>query len=412
MPNVLPTPVVIADKMLEFLFEGSGVINDVNRDYESEFAMDANSIGRVVQVKNPPRFTAQDGPGITSIQSTNFGLTGFAIDTWKTIPIELTGMEKTFNNAKEVDLWAEKNIKPLVSPLIAAIETAIFGLYAKAPGWVGTAGTGVTTVDPIAAAMEKLNFHETPQDERVCYLNPTAARKFIAGTTTVLNPQTAQGTQYQSGQVMGRVSGFDIKECNKIASHSVGTMAGSPITNGAYQVGSSIAIDGFTSGKGLKKGDVVTFDTVYACNPVTKKSTGALRQFVVTADVTAAATSLTMSVSPAVIPSGAFQNICASDSSALAGIPDGKAMTVVTGTASTAYAQNLAWWKKAIGLVTVPIAPLEGAVKSVTRTYDGISLTFTTGADVMNYKTIKRVDMAFGVDIFNAYLDQVVRITG
>ena len=426
MPNILPTPVIIADKMLEFLFETSGVINDVNRDYESEFAMDANSIGRVVQVKNPPRYTAQDGPVISSIQPTNFGLSPFAIDQWKTVPIELTGLERTFNNSKELDQWAEKNIKPLVSPLVAAIESAIFGLYYKVPNWVGTAGTGPTSNDPIGSANEKLSFMETPQDNRVCYLNPTGVRKFIAGTVTfnnstgAINPRDALGTQFTSGRVMPSVAGFEMRESNKVANHTVGSFTSTGanvLANGVYQTGSSIAVDAFTTGKTLKKGDIITFGVlgtstaVMAVNPVTKKSTGQLRQFVVTEDVLAAGNAATIKISPAVIPNGAFQNITGATAD-LTGIPDNAEVSLITGTVSTTYAQHMAWWRKAIGLVTVPIAPLEGAVKSVTRTYDGISLTFTEGADVMNFKTIKRVDLAFGVDIFPAYMDQIVRITG
>jgi hypothetical protein len=209
-----------------------------------------------------------------------------------------------------------------------------------------------------------------------------------------------------------------MRECNKVATHTAGSLTGSPLTNagsGNYITGTVVPIDGSTTTNTLKKGDVITFDTVYACNPITKQSTGFLREFVVTADFTASGGAGNVSISPAIIPSGAFQNICAADSTALAGVPDNKAVVTKTqasaGTASVAN-QHMAWWRKAIGLVTVPIAPLDGAVKSVTRTYDGISLTFTSGADIMNFKTIKRVDLAFGVDIFQPYQDQVVRITG
>ena len=411
MPNVLPTPVIIADKMLEYLFETSGILNDVNREYESEFAMSPNSIGRVVQVKNPPRYTAQDGPAINSVQSTNFGLSPFAVDKWKTVPIKLTGLEKTFNNAKELDMWAEKNIKPIVAPLVADIEQNIFALYWKVANHVGTPATGPTTIDPIAQAMEKLNYFETPQDERVCYLNPTGARKFLGGTTVfsnsggAFNPQAELGKMFTSGRILPSVSGFQMATSNKIAVFTEGaTAATTAQANGVDQVGSSIAYD--TQGIALKKGAVVTFAGVYAVNPITKQSTGFLRQFTLTADLTATP----MKISPEVIPSGAFQNITGA-SGAIAGIPDNAVITSMTGSASTAYAQNLAFWKKAIGLVTVPIKPLEGAVKSVTRTYDGVSLTFTTGSDIMNFETIHRVDLAYGVDIFSGYQDQIVRIT-
>jgi len=423
MPNVIPTPVFIADKMLEFLFETTPVIEDCNRDYEADFLMTSDQIGRIVQIKNPPRFTTVDGPVITAIQSSNFGLTPFAIDKWKTIPIELTGMEKTFSNSKDLDMWASKNIKPIVSPFRAAIETAIFELANKVPNLVGTPGTGPTTVDPIAAAQEMMDNYETPS-ERVCYLGTSGVRKFLGGTTLAssgyLNPQRELGEMFKSGQIMSSVAGFEMKKSNKTAFLTTGSFTSTGanvLANGVYQTGAAIVVDAFTTNKTLKKGDVITFGVlgtataVCGVNPVTGKTTGKLRQFVITADVTAAANAGTLSISPAVIPSGAFKNITG-NSADLLGIPDNAEVIMHPSISlSTTYAQNLAWWKKAIGLVVVPIAPLEG-LKSETRTHEGISITFSTSGDIMNFKTIKRADMAFGVDIFNAYLDQVCRITG
>lgn len=409
MPNVLPTPVIIADKMLEFLFEGSGVVNDVNRDYETEFQMDKGSIGRTIQVKNPPRLTSQNGPVISSVQSTNFGLTPFSIDQWKTVPFKLTGLEKTFNNAKELDMWAEKNVKPVVSPLISDIEVAIGQLYKKISNHVGTPATGPTTWDPMGAAQEKLAHFRTPVEDRVCYLNPTGVRKLGNGTSNNFNPNQEIGKQYKTG-IIAPIAGFDMKSGVWLPNHTTGsaTSTGANIlTNGVDQVGNSIAVDAFTTGTTYEEGDVVTFADVYAVDPITGNSTGQLRQFVLTADVTAAGNAANLSVSPSVIASGAFKNITGATAD-IAGIPDGKAVTRVTGSASTMYGQNLAWWKDAIGLVTVPIAPLEG-VKSVTRTYKGISLTFSMAGDIMNFETIKRVDLAFGVNVF--YMDQCVRIT-
>ncbi len=414
MPNVLPTPSYIADKMLEYLFEGSDVTNNVNRTFESQWSATKDSIGKTLMIKNPPRYVSQDGPVISAVQSTNFGLTPFTIDKWKTVPIKLTGEEKTFNNAKELDMWADANVKPIVSPLISAVETAIFGLYYKVANHVGTPGTGITTNDPILAAREKLSLHETPMENRYFYINPTQARKFGNGMVAIFNPTGALSNQYTSGKI-APVGGFDVREANYITNHVTGsrTSTGSNILtdNATPQVGNIIHMDTWTTGTTLLKGDVFTVAGVYAVNPVTGLSTGQLRQFVVTADATAASNEGDVYVSPAVVVSGAFKNVTGATAD-ITGIPNDAIVTVMTGTASTAYGQNLAWWKDAIGLVTVPIAPLEGVAKSVTKTYKGISITFSAGGDIMNFETIKRVDMAFGVDIFTPYMDSICRVTG
>jgi len=414
MPNVLPTPAYIADKMLEFLFEGSDVTNNVNRQYESQFAMTKESIGKTLQIKNPPRYRSQAGPVISTVQSTNFGLTPFTIDRWSTIPIKITGEEKTFNNAKELDLWADENIKPITAPLISDVETAIFDLYYKAGNHVGTPGTGITTNDPLLAAREVLSLYETPKQDRVCYIDPSAARKYGNGMVAVFNPANTLSDQYKTGNI-APVAGFDVREANYVTSHTTGsrTSTGSNILtdNPVPQVGSIIHLDTWTTGTTLLRGDTFNVAGVYGVNPVTGRSTGQLRKFTVQDTATASSNEGDVTIYPPVIPSGAFKNITGATAD-LTGIPDDAIVTVTTGTASTAYAQNLAWWKNSIGLVTVPIAPLEGVTKSITRSYKGISLTFSTGGDIMNYETIKRVDMAFGVNIFDPYRDCVARITG
>ena len=413
MPNVLPTPAIIADKMLEFLFEGSGVVDRVNRDYESQWEASRDSIGKVLQIKNPPRYRSQSGPVISSVQSTNFGLTAFAIDQWSTVPFKLTGEEKTFNNAKELDMWAEKNIRPLVAPLISDVEVAIFGLYNKIPNIVGTPGTGPTTWDVMGSARETMSLLQTPQDNRICYLNPTGSKKLGGGLVSTYNPQGPLSKQYTTGKIQP-IAGFDMNEANFIASHTVGsaTSTGANIltNNATPQTGSVISINTWTTGTTILKGDIVTVAGVYSVNPVTKKSTGLLRQFVVTANVTSAGNAGDLNISPPIIVSGAFQNVTGSTAD-ITGVPNGAIVTIKTGTASTAYAQNLAWWKNAIGLVTVPIAPLDGVPKSIQRTYDGISITLSSGGDIMNFETIHRLDMAFGVNAFDPYLDHIIRIT-
>lgn len=423
MPNFLPTHSYIADKTLEFLWESSGVLRNTNRSYESSFQMTPNAIGKTVQVKQPPRYTAADGPAISSLQPTNMGLESFSVDKWKTVPMELSGEEMTFNSSKDLDIWAERNIKPAIAPIVSAVEDAIFSLYSSVPNIVGTAGTGPTTQDVIGQAMESLSIFETPQDMRVCCLSPTGARKFISGTTVfnnsggAFNPQMQLGEQFMSGQMMGRVAGFDMIESNKVVAHTVGsaTSTGSNILvnvgSGNFGTGSSIPVDAFTTGTTLKAGDVITFATLYSVNPITKKSTGQLRKFVITADVTAAGNAATLSISPPIIPSGAFQNVTGATGD-VSGVADNTAVAIVTGTASTAYQQNLAWWKDAIGLVCVPVAPLTAGVKSATRNYEGLSITVSEGSDIMNYKSIRRIDCAFGVKVFSNYQDQVVRITG
>ena len=89
---------------------------------------------------------------------------------------------------------------------------------------------------------------------------------------------------------------------------------------------------------------------MYAVNPQSRQSTGVLAQFVVTADCAAAATSIP--ISPAIVTSGAFQNVSAS--------PTNGSPFLIVGAASTAYNCNVAFHQDAFTLAMVPWAPEAG----------------------------------------------------
>jgi hypothetical protein len=68
---------------------------------------------------------------------------------------------------------------------------------------------------------------------------------------------------------------------------TTGTQGGSPVVNGANQTGSSIASSGWSNNtQVLNQGDIIYFAGVHRINPLTRQSTGDLRGFVVTANVT------------------------------------------------------------------------------------------------------------------------------
>jgi hypothetical protein len=409
MPNQWQNPVVIADKMLEFFDGLSEIAPKINRDYESTFVASKESLGQTIYVEKPPRYTAQDGPIVTTVQDTNIGKIPVTIDNWKTVPVKLTGLDLTFN-AKQFDIWAEKYLKPIVSPLANAVDIAVFGLWKKIYNQVGVCGTGfgstaVTAADLMMAAREKLTLvGNTPMEDRVAFLNPTATRKFVAGISAGYNPQAEIGNTVQSGKAF-RTAGFDMYEANNIGIMTAGTLVAgdSPTTQttGTAQQGAALNVASVSTHT-LAVGQVINIAGVYSVNPTSKQSTGILQDFVVTQAFTGNTTG-TIYIDPPIIPSGAFQNVtnAAANSQAITitGVP----------TASAAYPQHLAFWKKALGLVTVPIKAPEG-LKGVTRSYNGVSITITTGSDIYQYEQIWRADIIFGCVCF--YPENAVRIIG
>jgi hypothetical protein len=189
----------------------------------------------------------------------------------------------------------------------------------------------------------------------------------------------------------------------------VGGLGGTPLVNGAnqglinsgatdnpYGSTTSLVTDGWTAAAAnrLKQGDVITIAGVNSVNPETKKDTGRLMQFVVTADVASdGAGNATVVIAPAIIAGGAFQNVTARPA-------DNAAITVVTGSASTTYNQNILWHRDAITFAS-PEQEIPGgmdmAYQASLADEGSISLRFVRGFDITNNRFISRFDLLYAV---------------
>ena len=202
-----------------------------------------------------------------------------------------------------------------------------------------------------------------------------------------------------------------------VATHTVGTQAGTPLTRGAGQQTTwaaskdtgtqTLDTDGWTGSTTLKEGDVFTIQDVYAVNPRTKESTGQLQQFVVTADVTAnanSANSTPIVIAPAMITSGPYQNVDSANG-------NDKTITVM-GSASTGYKQNMIFRKEAFQLVTVPLI-IDPAMQFAARATDedtGLSIRIAKDYDITNDEILTRCDILYGVKALEP--EKATRLSG
>jgi hypothetical protein len=130
-----------------------------------------------------------------------------------------------------------------------------------------------------------------------------------------------------------------------------------------------------------------------------------LQQFVVVSNVTANATttsSTTLTISPPIITSGAFQTVSA------AALDD--ATITILGTASTGYAQNMVFHKNAFSLVMVPMVSPPGAVDVARKSYNGYSVRVIPYYDGTNDVSNWRLDVLYGVKTVDARL--ATRLSG
>lgn len=385
------TPAVVADAMLEFMdnISTGKMIGAVNRQYENALL---ERKGQTFSVRKPPRYESQDGPVISSLQTINQGRVDVTADYWKTIGLELSGIDLTMN-ASAFDDWAENFLKPAASRLVTDIEMSIFGLYQDIYNLTGTPGTPPAAYGACSDARELLTHGGAPEEDRYLALNPKAYNKLTAGLAGGFNPQDETGQLVKSAKLF-QIAGAKPFETANAPVHTVGAYGGTPVTSAAGQEGGSLLTSGWTTSTTvLKKGDVFTVADVYAVNINNGQNTGNLQTFTATADVTSDGSGLaTIPITPQIITSGAFKTVNAAAGTA-------KTITIKTGTASTAYGQSIMFQKNAFGLVMASIKPPRG-LKATTRTYRGLSVTVVTGPDIMNYSEIWRMDAAWARKTF------------
>lgn len=389
MSNTLVTCSIVAKEALAILENMLAFSSSVNRDWEDEFTGNQSrgySPGQTINIKRPPRYQYRAGR-VAVPQST--------VET--TVPLTLSqgGCDLNFNSAERT-----LSLQKLEDKLQAALATVaneidrqgLMLAHFNTFNTLGTPGTLPNTqalaLAAILGANQRLDEMAAPRDKRrAMIMNPAFNAAAVQGLAGMFNSQSKLDKQYGSG-VMVDSLGLSFAMDQNVDVHTNGTqaVAGTNV-NGAGQTGAAITVVGL--GGTITKGTVVTFPGCFAVNPQSRQSTGTLAQFVITADVAAAAVSLP--ISPAIVTSGAFQNVTAS--------PTTGAPFVIFGTASGAYNTNVAFHKDAFTLAMVPMwAPPggKGVIDVAQESYKGFNIKVTEIYDGINDNSIMRLDVLFG----------------
>jgi hypothetical protein len=389
MSNVLATCSVIAKTALPILENMLAFSKNVNRDWESEFTANMDrgyAPGNTINIKKPPRYTYRAGR-VAVPQAT--------VET--TVPLTLSqgGCDIQFNsNEMTLSLTRlEDKVAAAIAPVANEIDRqglqmAHFSTY----NTLNPAGALPTTQALAIAAMTDVNRRldemgaPVKDGRRSFIMNPALNGAMIQGYAGLFNMSERVNGQYRTGYMQdsfGIHPGMD----QNVDVHTNGAATATNI-NGAGQTGSAITVVAVAGGT-LTRGTVITLPGVFAVNPQSRTSTGVLADFVVTADVAAGATSIP--ISPAIVTSGAFQNVSASPTTAQP--------YVIKGAASTSYGTNVAYHKDAFTLAMVPMwSPPggKGVIDVAQETHEGFTVKVTRFYDGVNDNAITRLDVLFG----------------
>lgn len=396
MPNALLTPTVIAKAAVMGLENELVMGNQVYRDYESEFG--ATKVGDTITIRRPVELSVKDGATLNLEDVVEGSLT---MQVTKQKHIGLAFDQKDLTLTIE-DFYARYLSDP-VKKLANQVDTDLFALYKDINNWAGTPGQTINSTPDFLVAPQRLDEGAVPKGNRYANLSPTDFYG-IAGNFSGLFVQQIAGAAIREAD-LPPIGGIKPYQSNNVPTHTVGAQTGgTPLVNGASQnvtyasvkttMTQTLNTDGWGTSSTLKQGDVFTIAGVFEVNPVTKATLSRLKQFVITADAStpaSAATNLALTIYPAIISSGTYQNVSATPA-------DNAAITMV-GTANTGYPQNLAFHRNAFALAMVPYNPFEdgSGVASSMQRYKGLAINYSTAGDITNFRTIKRLDIMYAI---------------
>ena len=385
--NELLTISMITREALRVLENNLKFTKQVNRAYDSKYGVEGAKIGTVLNVRKPPRYVGRTGQAL-NVEG--------AVETQVQVTLNTQfGVDLQFSSqdlALSIDDFSDRFIKPAIACVANKVDNDGMALYKNIYQSVGTPGTVPTTLLVYLQSGQKLDEAAAPNDDlRSVVMSPGMQVNLVDALKGLFQQANAISQQYMTGK-MGTAIGYEFYMSQNVNTHTVGAYAGTPRVNGAAQTGATLVTNGWTATTSvLNEGDVFTIAGVNSVNPQSRQNTGSLQQFVVTAAVTASgAGAKTISISPSIVTSGAFQTVT--------GSPADAALITVVGAASTATPQGLAFHRDAFTLACADL-PLPGGVDMAARISDpqlGLSIRMVRAYDINTDNFPCRLDILYG----------------
>ena len=401
MSNNLLTISKITNEALMVLENELTFTSEVNRDYDDQFAVSGAKIGNTVNVRRPGRFIGTTGPAL-NVEDFNETSVPVTLDTQFHVDTQFT----TQDLALSLDMFSDRILKPAVAAIANKMDRdGLVTAKNKTANIVGTAGTPPTGLITYLTAGAYLDSEGAPRDgRRSCIVEPFTSATIVDSLKGLFMPSDKISAQYEKGLMGVDSAGMSWKMDQNVVSHTFGSYATSVLTTntatftGSLSTGwastSTITIAAATANANLKQGDVIQIANVFAVNPQNRQAYGSnkLRNFVVTADANiTAGSSASVTVSPAIITGGQFQNVVVASTNASA------AVTPFNNT-GTVSPQNIVMHRNAFTLATADLELPEG-VHFAGRASDkelGLSIRVVRQYTINNDSIPTRLDVLYG----------------
>ena len=407
MANNLLTISKITNEALMVLENELTFTSEVDRNYDDQFAVVGGKIGNTVNVRKPGRFIGTTGPAL-NVEDFNETSVPVTLSTQFHVDTQFT----TQDLALSLDMFSDRVLKPAVAAIANKIDRdGTLQAANNTYNIVGTAGTPPTGLITYLTAAAYLDSEGAPRDgRRSCIVEPFTSATIVDSLKGLFVPQEAIGEQYRKG-LMGRDSaGMNWKMDQNVVAHTFGSFAGTATVATTTATGfltsgwasqSTITLTAANTGTiNLNAGDTFQIAGVYAVNPQNRQAYGTnkLRSFVVKSAVSVASgSSVSVTVSPAVISGGQFQNVSIPNPSATAAVTFFASQYNASGN-GVVSPQNIVMHRNAFTMAMADLELPEG-VHFAGRASDkeiGLSMRVVRQYTINNDSIPTRVDVLYG----------------
>ena len=375
MPNTILTPTAVTREALRILHQKLNFVGSIVREYDDSYAKSGAKIGDSLKIRLPNQYTVRSGATLSAQDITESSVT-LQVATQKGVDLNFTSVDLTLS----LDDFSKRILEPAMSVLAANVESDALSMYKDVSQSIWN-GASAATYNKALDARVLLQRALAPTNDRTALMDSLGMADLVKDTKSLFNDDKSIAMQYKEGY-MGRAAGFDWAENTMMPAHTRGGSNGAYLTNGATQSGSTLVVD--TGATAPAAGDVITIAGVFSVHPETKVSTGVLQQFV----IGAGATTTSFPITPAIVATGATQNV--SNTAA-----DNSAVTFL-GTASTAVQTGLLYQKEAFAFATADLVMPSGVDFASRQVLDGISMRIVRQYDINNDKFPCRLDVLYG----------------
>jgi len=401
MANTLLTISKITNEALMVLENELTFTSEVNRDYDDQFAVAGAKIGATVNVRKPARFIGTTGPNL-AVEDFNETSVPVTLNTQFHVDTQFS----TADLALSLDMFSDRVIKPGVAAIANKIDRDGLVLAKNnVANIVGTAGVPPTSLLTYLTGQAYLDSEGAPRDgRRACIVEPFTSATIVDSLKGLFMPSQKISEQYEKGMMGTDSAGMRWKMDQNVVSQTFGSYATATLSTNTttftgsltsgWASSSTITISAASAAAPIQQGDVITIANVYAVNPQNRQpyGTNRLRNFVVTSAVTiSSGGSASVTVSPAIITAGQFQNVYVSATSA-------SAVVTPFNNTGTVSPQNMILHRSAITMACADLELPMGVVFAG-RASDkdlGLSLRVCRQYTINNDSIPCRIDVLYG----------------